>query len=242
MSELDRIDVQPDEVVEYLKMSLVYKSIVKKIFSRNLVLRVASERNISVTPDVVQIETERMRRENRLEKAIDTLKWLNDQMISSDEWEAGINYRLLSKALAKDMFNSEVETQFNRNRLNYDVLILYRIVVPYETLAQEIYYQIEEEEISFFEAAHLYDMSEKRRHLCGFEGKIYRWSLSPDIAPTLWNAQEGEVVGPLQVDDKYHIFLVDEFIRPELNPELWQAITDKLFSEWLDREFKYTSE
>ncbi|WP_017327786.1 peptidylprolyl isomerase [Synechococcus sp. PCC 7336] len=231
--------ISADDVVDRLKRNLAYHTIVRKIAAQQAIDRAARERGISVDPDAIQAEAERIRLENRLEKAADTLKWLSDRTISVEDWEAGISDRLLSKALAEDLFESEVKSYFAQNKLNYDRLILYRIVVPYETLAQEIFYQIEEEEISFYEAAHLYDINEKRRYCCGFEGKVYRWSLSPDIAPALWSANVGEIIGPLQIEEQYHLFLIEEFIPAELKPEIHQAIIDKLFKEWLERELQY---
>jgi len=73
--------------------------------------------------------------------------------------------------------------------------LLYQIVVPFERVAQQLFYQIEEQEISFYEAAHLYDIDEKRRHQCGFERKLYRRSLNPNIATILSRARLKEVLG-----------------------------------------------
>lgn len=239
MSDHCNLSISADDVVNHLKRNLAYKSVLRQIAARHAIAEAARERGIEVESDAIQAETDRVRREQRLEKASDTLEWLSQQQVTPEEWEAGICDRLLSKAVAKHLFAPEVETYFANHKLNYDLLILYRIIIPYETLAQEVFYQIEEEEISFYEAAHLYDISEQRRYLCGFEGKIYRWSLSPDVAPVLWSAMAGDVVGPIEIDDNYHLFLVEEFVPAELKPEVRMAIERKLFDEWIDRELQY---
>ncbi len=160
-------------------------------------------------------------------------------MVTTEEWEAGIKNRLLAQKLAANLFDKEVESYFAQNRLDFDQFILYQIVVPYEQLAQEIYYQIEEEEISFYEAAHLYDMDEARRYRCGYEGKIGRWSLPPRLAEAIGNAHLGHIVGPIATEEeqKYHILMIEEFIPAELTPERHQDIVNRLFQEWLTGEF-----
>jgi hypothetical protein len=93
-----------------------------------------------------------------LEKASETLAWLAEQMITPEDWEAGICERLLSKKLAEYLFAKEVEKFFAQNQLIFQQVLLYKITVLDESLLKKLFYQIEEREISFYEAAHLYDM------------------------------------------------------------------------------------
>jgi parvulin-like peptidyl-prolyl isomerase len=111
--------------------------------------------------------------------------------------------------------------------------------VPYEQVAQELFYQIEESEISFYEAAHLYDVDDRRRYVCGYEGKVNRWSLSPEIAAAIFSANIGQVVGPLKTEQGYHLFWAEEFIPATLTPEHRQEIQHKLFQDWLNQELNY---
>ena len=228
-----------DEVVVYLKKNLQLKSLNQKILSQKIIDQAARERGVTVTPEEIQAEADRIRLERRLEKAADTLAWLAEEMISPDDWEAGICDRLLAKKLADAMFAKDVEKTFAQNKLDYEQILLYQIVVPYEKLAYELFYQIEEEEISFYEAAHLYDIDERRRNLCGCEGKIYRWGLKPEIAAAVFSAQPGDVIPPLKTDSGYHLFLVEEFIPAQLTPEISKQLIDKMFKEWLTGELNY---
>lgn len=239
MIDFSGISIQPEEIIDVLKQEMLLKSICQKVVDRKVIEQAASEKGITVTPEEIQIEADNIRYTKRLEKACDTLAWLKEQMISPDEWEEGIVTRLLAKKLATHLFDKEVEKYFAQTRLDFDQLILYQIVVPYEQLAQEIFYQIEEEEISFYEAAHFYDIDEERRYRCGYEGKAARWSFQPEIAAAVFGANIGQVVGPLKTDLGYHLFLVKKFIQAELTPERRQEIIDQLFQEWLASESNY---
>ncbi|MEB3278566.1 MAG: peptidylprolyl isomerase [Lyngbya sp.] len=231
--------VSDDEIICFLKEHMEYKEMCQKILSQKAIDRAVQERKITVTPDEIQAEADRQRLARRLEKASDTLAWLKDEMISPDDWEAGIKDNLLAKKLADDLFASEVEKYFAQNKLDYELILLYQIIVPYERLAREIFYQIEEEEISFYHAAHLYDIEPKRRELCGYEGKVNRRHLKADLAALVFGATPGEVLGPHKTDLGYHLFKVEEFIPAELTEERSQQIIKILFKEWLASEVNY---
>ena len=233
--------IEPEEIVDFLKREMLAKEVCQKIVSQKVIEKAAKDRNIKVTPEEIQTEADKIRYTNRLEKTSDTLAWLADQMLTPDEWEIGIRNSLLTKKLATQIFDKKVEQYFASNRLDFDQFILYQIVVPYEQLAQEIFYQIEEEEISFYEAAHLYDLNEQCRYLCGYKGKVHRWSFPPDIAAQIFKTPVsiGEVIGPLKIDKEYHLFMIEKFIQAQLTPEKRQEIIDKLFQEWLHSELNY---
>jgi parvulin-like peptidyl-prolyl isomerase len=239
MINISNTSAEQDEVVNFLKREIQLKEVYQRILYQRVINQAAQERGLTVTPEEIQADANQLRRENRLEKASDTLAWLADQMITADDWEAGICDRLMAKKLAQFLFAKEAEKFFAQNKLDFDQILLYQIIVPYERLAHEIFYQIEEQEISFYEAAHLYDIDERRRQQCGYEGKLYRWSLKPDFAAVVFSAQLGEVIGPLTTEQGYHLLLVEEFIPAELTPERYQDIIDRMFKDWLTSELNY---
>jgi len=239
MLNLIKLNLHSDEILEFLKKTISFKEVYQKVSYQKIINQAAQERGITVTEEEIQAEAERLRREKHLEKAADTLAWLEEEMITPNDWEAGIRDQLLSKKLAEHLFAEEVEKSFAQNRLAYEQILLYQIVVPFERIAQEIFYQIEEQEISFYEAAHLYDIDEKRRHQCGYEGRLYRWSIEPDIEAVVFRAQPKEIVGPIPSDQGYHLYMVEEFISATLTPEKYQEILSEMFNEWLKNELTY---
>ncbi len=239
MIEISQTSVEPDELVTFLKRNIQLKEVCQKILYQKIINQAAQERGIKVTPEEIQADANRQRYEKRLEKASETLAWLTDQMISPDDWEAGICDRLLYQKLANSLFSKEVEKAFAQNRLDFDQVLLYQIIVSDGKIAQELFYQIEEREISFYEAAHLYDIDEKRKAQCGCEGKLERWKFKPDMAAIIFEAQLGQVIGPLQTEQGYHIWMVEEFIPAELTPQRYQELLDSMFKEWLSSELIY---
>jgi len=232
-------NISPDEVISFLKKTLQYQEARLGVLQQAIVVRAAEARGITVEPHEIQAEADRQRRERRLERAADTLAWLSNQQITPEEWEEGIRDLLLAQKLKEELFGAEVESYFAQNRLDFDQIILYQIIVPYEQLANELFYQIEESEISFFEAAHLYDIDANRRQYCGYEGKLYRWSLRPEIAAAVFSAMPGQMIHPIQTEQGFHLLRVEEFISAQLNAETREEIIQQLFRDWLTSELNY---
>ncbi|MEG4197518.1 peptidylprolyl isomerase [Microcoleus sp. Pol12A5] len=231
--------IEASEIIALLRQEMQLKTFSQKVLQKKVIEKAARERGLTVTPDEIQAVGDQLRREKRLEKAADTIAWLVDQMISVEDLEAGIRDRLLAQKLAEHLFSKEVEKIFVQNKLQFDQIILYQIVVANPQLAQELFYQIQEGEISFFDAAHLYDIDENRRHLCGCAGKVYRWGLKPDIAVAVFSAKPGEVIRQIETELGYHLFLVEKFLPAELTPERYQEILQNLFNEWLANEVNH---
>ncbi|MBD2502776.1 peptidylprolyl isomerase [Anabaena azotica] len=236
MNDLTKVFIAPDEIVNFLKRDMKLKEVYQKILFARVIWQVAEARGVTVTTEEIEAEANRQRREKHLEKAVDTLAWLEDQLISPEDWEMSIRDRLLSQKLAHLLFAEKVEAFFAQNQLEFEQVSLYQILVDSQKLAQEIYYQIEDEEISFYEAAHIYDIDIARREKCGYEGKLYRFDLPANLATIIFRSSPKQLIGPLQTSQGYHIFMIDKFFAAELTPERYQEILRNMFNQWLVME------
>jgi parvulin-like peptidyl-prolyl isomerase len=239
MVNFENLSILSESIVDFLKQQIQVKAVAEQILCQQIISEAAQTRNIIVTSDEIQVEADRQRYQMRLESAAATFAWLNEQLITPEDWETGIHKKLLAQKLAEVLFAGEVEKYFAEHRLEFEQVSLYRLSVPYEQLAQELFYQIEENEISFYEAAHLYDLDEQRRLQCGYEGRFYRWSLKPELAAAVFGANPSTIIGPIKQENSYDLFLVEEFISAELTPLIRQEIIDRLFKEWLESELNY---
>ena len=227
------------DIVKNLKKDVQYKQVWQRIINQKVIEKAAKERGITVSPEEIQAEGDRLRMEKKLYKVSDTMAWFAEQMITVEDLEAGIGDRLLSQKLAEHLFKQEVEKFFAQNRINFEEVLLYQIIISEPRLAQEIYYQIKEQEISFYDAAHCYDIDEKRRQVCGYEGKICRWSLKPEIAAAVFSAKPGIVISPIKTAQGCHILMVEKFIQAELTQQRYQEILNNMFRQWLASEVNY---
>jgi parvulin-like peptidyl-prolyl isomerase len=231
--------IQIDEVLSFLKQTLQLKQICNHLLHQRIVHQIAHKIGIQVSIEEIRAEIDRVRYDHRLFQAADIFAWLTDQLVTVEEWEDGIRDRILTQKLSQHLFSTEVERFFIEHQLEFDQVVLYQIAVPYEQLAREIAYEITEGEISFYEAAHIYNLDFQRRCFCGYEGKVYRRSLHPELSSLIFSAKPGDVIGPVTFDQISHLFMVEEFIPAELTPECHQEILDRLFQEWIATEANY---
>ena len=241
MVQFHNIQIDLEDIESYLQEEFKLRQVCCDIVYQKIIQEAASARNIVVTEEEIETKANQIRCSLRLEKASDTMAWLADNLLDADRWEIAINRNLLADKLAKSLFDEKVEPYFAQNRLMYDRFIVYQLVVPYEKLAQELFYQIEEEEISFYQAAHLYDLDPQRRRVCGYEGEVHRWNYPPDIAAALFKTPIAlrEVIGPIHTEQGYHLFAIEDYIPGELTPELRQQIIGEIFKQWLNSELNY---
>jgi hypothetical protein len=233
------LDATADAVVLFLKKRLQYQPIHQDIVRQQVILQVAEERGVSVSDAEIQVVAEQQRSERRLERAADAIAWLAEQRLTPQEWEAGIREQILANKLAEHLFGADVEKRFMENRRQYDRVNLYQLVVADEPLAQELFYQIDSGELSFFEAAHRYDISDDRRLKCGFEGALYRWQVPTPIAVQVFQSHPGDLIGPLSMGATYHIFWVKEVRSSELTPAIHAEILQAVYQDWLTAEVTY---
>lgn len=239
MVNFSGIAIDSEVVVGWLTREIRLREICQQVLNERIIASATQARNIDVTESEIQAEADRLRRERHLEHAEVTLAWLADELMTVEDWEAGIYNRLLAQKLSERLFSDDIEHFFIQHRLDFERISLYKISVPYEQLAQELFYQIEESEISFYEAAHLYDIDEKRRLQCGYEGQVYRWSLPPETAAIVFGARLGNVLGPIKVEANYELLMAEGFTAAELTPQTRQEILDQMFQDWLARELNY---
>ncbi|MDL5057069.1 peptidylprolyl isomerase [Geitlerinema calcuttense] len=235
MANLPSLSLETEEIIDFLRRDLRLKDIYQEIASQKIINQTAQEQGLTVTSNEIQAELDRIRYEKCFDSPSVLLNWLDRQRVTLNELRQRIGEHLLTKKLANYLFSEKVDRLFSEHRSDFEQVLLYKIVVPYEQLANNILYQIIEEEVSFYEAAHLYDIDEKRRLHCGYEGKKRRCQLNPELAETLFNANTGEVIGPLKSFEKtYELFLVEEFSSPGLTTEIYEETLNGMFKEWLE--------
>ncbi|MEM1252312.1 MAG: peptidylprolyl isomerase [Cyanobacteria bacterium P01_H01_bin.21] len=239
MISFGNLSLEAEQLISFLKQELRVKDLCRQIIGRQIVNAAAVDKEIILDEEEVQTKSDQLRHQMKLESAKDTLQWLEDQLITPEEWESGIRERLLQEKLAKHLFEQEVPTYFTQNKLNYERVVLYRISVHEAPLAQELFYQITEAETSFYQVAHQHDINEHRRLCCGYEGTVFRWVLPPDLATHIFGSQPQEIIGPIQSEDVYELLMVEEFLPAELTDDVHNQILGKLFQEWLERELTY---
>ena len=210
--------------------------VTEKIIRNKIISEKAKEVGIVPDSSSVQKAADSIRIARKLISADDTFKWLEENCLSNNDFEEIVLLSLFANELSKTLFSSKVKPYFFENQLNYIEIVMYEVVLDDHDLAMELFYAVQENEISFHDVAHKYIQDPELRRHGGYRGLLKRKSLKSEISAAVHNAQAPELLKPIITSSGIHLIFVEEIIKPQLDDQLCQQICFDLFNEWVDKE------
>ena len=190
------------------------------------------KRQIEADPKSVTEELNSIRRMKRLFSKADTEKWLKENGLDDEDFENLVKARVRRKLLRKQIVDGKTEKYFAMERWRFDSATLYRIKVSKNSTADELVEQLKDG-AEFFSLAKKYSEDKSTSHSCGYLGKLMREQMRPEVESEIFKAQEGEIVGPIESVDGFHIYYVEKIELAKLEDSVILKIEDKIFPEWL---------
>ncbi len=231
-------NISSKDIIHHIKLSCEIPGVVEALATQKIIAQTALEEGITVEENELQQEGDRLRLEKKLVKAQDTWAWLEKHHLSVKEFEELVYTNLLSKKLANHLFAQQVERFFYEHKLDYIAAVTYEVVLDDRDLALELFYALQECEISFQEIARQYIQDPQLRRASGYQGIRRRTDFRPEIAAAVFAATGPEILKPIVTPKGVHLIWLEEIIQPKLDEELRQKIITDLFSAWLKQEIK----
>lgn len=227
-----------DEILAYLRRSHKIAEIAALVEYDVLILKLCEKLCITVSEEELQAAGNEFRRSHKLLGASETQDWLAQQRITAEAWTEGIRAKLLEQKLKEHLFGEQVDSHYLNNRKDYKRVALSQILVRNLTDALKIVHALREENASFCALALEYSQGKQSKEKGGFAGVHFLPKLMPEVAGAIANANEGEVVGPLQTKLGYHILRIEKWFPVHLNASLREEVIDSLFQDWLQEQIK----
>ena len=142
------ITISPDEILHQIKLSCQIPSVVEGILTRKIIARAAEEAGIKAEPEELQQGADSLRLMSNLRSADATWSWLQKHNLSLDDFEELVYATVISSKLAQHLFADKVEPFFVEHQLDYAQVVMYEVVLDDEDLAIELFYAIQEGEMS----------------------------------------------------------------------------------------------
>lgn len=242
--------------------ALIIKSnLIDEAFQMKLILYYAYENDLIPDDDEIQ---------SILNTQVEN--YLNQLKSDSDMWDQLVEYyggernirRILEDSFSDDIVNSiayqavlEKETNITREDVlrhvenNFDALKQDKervkarhILVDENELAYDILYKIENNEISFEEAASQYSKDTSNKDNGGALDWFSRGEMVPQFEEAAFNSRVGELVGPVNTDFGYHIIEIqdkvelnepeDVFLYDNIYEELESNLKNEKFDVWIN--------
>jgi parvulin-like peptidyl-prolyl isomerase len=232
------ITISSEDILHQVKLSCQIPSIIEEIVTRKIIAAAASEAGIKVETEELQKAADNIRIMSKLKSADDTWAWLQKHGLSLDNFEELIYANVISGKLAQHLFADKVEPFFVEHQLDYSGVVMYEVVLDDEDLAMELFYGIQEGEMSFYEVAHQYVQDTELRRKGGYQGIVQRKELKPEISSAVFAAAPPQVLKPIVSAKGLHLILVEEIIQPQLHDKLRYQIISDLFISWLKQQIE----
>jgi parvulin-like peptidyl-prolyl isomerase len=233
---LNTLKISQADIIYHLKISCQIPTLLEAIATRKIIVETAAKENIPIEIAELQQSADNLRLVNNLIKAEDTWQWLEKHHLSLDNFEEIVNLNLLSSKLAHHLFADKVEPFFYAHQLDYSAAVTYEVILDDEDLALEIFYALQEGEITFQEVAREYIENPEIRRAGGYQGIRKRSDFRAEIASPVFAANPPEIIKPVITPKGVHIIIVEEIIKPELNEQMRAEILGDLFTNWLKEQ------
>jgi parvulin-like peptidyl-prolyl isomerase len=225
-----------NELFHQLKLSQQLPVLVEKAIAQRVVQQAAAERHIQTEASELQLAANRFRQKNGLLEAQQTWRWLQKHGLSLDDLEMIIVQEVLAEKLAEHLFADQIEAYFVERQLDYAQAVLYEVILPDYDLAMELFYGLQEQEISFAQVVQQYSSDATHRRVGGYRGALSRKDLKSVVSAAVFAAKPPQLLKPIQSREGVHLIYVEDIIQPILTEELRSQIRSDLFSRWLKKQ------
>ncbi len=159
--------------------------------------------------------------------------WLASEGIDSATFRQQIAFNLKLEELKVTVTEPNLQEYFIERKLFLDRVVLSRLVVEEQALAQELKSQIVEDGARFEHLAQQYSVAEDRI-FNGMMGAVSRSTMPDALRSAVDLASLGDLLGPLEIQGLWCLVRVEKFLSAALDEQLGQELQDELFEKWLD--------
>ena len=205
---------------------------------RGLVFQIAQQEKIKISQDELQKGIDQWRYKNRLESVEDTENYLSQRNISFTDMAREIEYQILQERLKAQITTEQIQAHFASQKLTSESREICWILVNELDIAEEIAIQIRDGGRDFHALARQYSLDERTRPASGYLGRQSRRDLPTDVAPLLFAAEVGSVIGPIKVKTGYALYYIQQHCPAVLDKATKARCVRELYQLRLRRETK----
>ncbi len=229
---IDETPILINQAVQYLKSAGALNQFVRVIAQQHLLQDELRQRqDLAPTGDELEDEIVAYRSDQRLIDHSAFQRWLEAEKIDRAQFRERMRDRLKLQKLKIHIAETNIQEYFITQKVFLDEIILSRIVVRSESLAEELKFQIQEQSGNFERLAQEFSITEDRL-TNGLIGRISRGQLPDNLRSHVDTAQPGDVIGPIQNEDLWYLIRVERFLPASLTDDLKQRLQDQLFEKW----------
>lgn len=193
---------------------------------------VATREDLDINPAVIEQAVIDFRLQQQLTDPKVFQEWLKGNGSDYSTFHSQINSNFKVEKLKSVIADAKLQEYFIERKVFLDRVVLSRIIVENQELADELKIQIQEG-ASFEELAQEHSIADDRISN-GMMGPVSRGTMPDTIRAAIDSAEPGDLVGPIEVEQRWALFRVEQMIPATLdNQQLRQTLQNELFERWL---------
>jgi parvulin-like peptidyl-prolyl isomerase len=165
-------------------------------------------------------------------------EWMQVNGVNYDEFRKNIAFGFKVEQLKNELTEPKLEEYFQEQKPLLDRVILSRLIVKDQELAENLKVKILDDRTQFESLVRAYSIVDDRA-ANGMMGAVPKGKM-PNIMKTAIDlANPGEIVGPLEIDGRYCLFRVEKFLPASLEEKpIQHELKNQLFDRWIQEKLK----
>jgi parvulin-like peptidyl-prolyl isomerase len=230
------IDDQPipiGKAVKYLQASGKLGQFIGDILRQYVIEQeIATREDMEITPALTEQTIIDFRLKNQLTEPQQFQEWLKNNGTDYGTFHSSVAFGFKLEKLKALVTEAKLQEYFIERKIFLDRVVLSRIIVDSRELAEELQTQIEEG-ARLEQLAKEYSLADDRI-VNGMMGPVSRGSMPDILRAAVDVATSGQIVGPIELEERYGLFRVEQFLPASLeDTQLKQGLQNELFEKWL---------
>ncbi|ARV61819.1 peptidylprolyl isomerase [Nostocales cyanobacterium HT-58-2] len=230
---VDDTPISCSQAVKYLQASGKLGQFIGDVLRQYIIEQELQTRaDIVISPALTEQTIIDFRLKNQLTDPQRFQEWLQSNGTDYDTFHSSVAYGFKVEKLKSVMTESKLQEYFIERKIYLDRVVLSRILVDNQELAEELQTQIEEG-ASFEQLAREYSLADDKI-VNGMMGPVSRGTMPDTLRAAIDIASPGQLVGPIELEGRYGLFRVEQILSASLeDTQLRQALQNELFEKWL---------
>lgn len=193
--------------------------------------------DIECTDEEKTIACQRFYRQHHLTTEVERQAWTVKHSMTQEDIETLATRQLKIEKFKLATWQDQLSSYFLRRKKQLDKVVYSLIRTKDKSIAQELYFRLEEREQSFAELARQYSQGSEAE-TGGLLGPVELGTLPQPLAQLLRCSQLGQISRPALFGEWVVIVRLEKFISAELDREMSQRLLNENFKNWLQTQLQ----
>jgi hypothetical protein len=165
------------------------------------------------------------------------VQWCQQKSVTPEYFSAVMLRDLRVEKFKEMFFANQVESEFLRNKLDFDQVEYSLIQMTDLLLSQEIYFQLRDDGANFEKLAYTHSLGSERV-AGGWVGPVAMSTLPADVAMLFRSGPPKAIYGPIPIDDRFWIVRLEHLTSARLTEATRSSLMNRLYSRWLQSQIQ----